>query len=227
MLLSIRDLRKTYSTPEGEELVVVDLPEFALDEREHVALAGSSGSGKTTLLHLIAGVLVPDSGSIEIGGTDVTKLTEGARDAFRARTIGYVFQQFHLLPGYTALENVVLGMSFGSGVNRRYAEDLLERLGLGDRKQYTPEQMSIGQRQRVAVARALANRPKLLLADEPTGNLDRENALVAMRLIREVAEERGAAMLVVSHDPAILETFERRHDLSELNRASGAAGGVA
>src|SRR5690606_31877740 len=132
---------------------------------------GTSGSGKTTFLNLIAGILRADSGRVLVDGEEMTGRSESARDALRARTLGYVFQTFNLLQGYTAVENVLLGMLFGKGADRAYAEHLLERVGLADRMAYRPSQLSVGQQQRVAVARALANRPKLVLADEPTGNL--------------------------------------------------------
>ncbi len=170
-LLEIRDLQKRYaggpgpapgSASAGPELVL-DLPAFDLEAGEEAALAGGSGSGKSTLLHLIAGLLTPERGSIAIDGTDVTRLSEARRDAFRATHIGYVFQAFHLLEGYTALENVLLGLLFGSGSGkgeggRERARELLVRLGLADRTEHRPSQLSIGQKQRVAVARALANR---------------------------------------------------------------------
>jgi putative ABC transport system ATP-binding protein len=133
--------------------------------------------------------------------------------------MGYVFQTFNLLHGYTALENVMLGMLFGPGVDRAHATHLLQRVGLGHRLHYRPAQLSIGQQQRVAVARALANRPKLVLADEPTGNLDQRHAGEAIALIREVCREHEAALLLVSHDPTVLSGFDRVDDLAILNRA--------
>jgi putative ABC transport system ATP-binding protein len=206
---------------------VLDIAEFELDPGEQVALAGRSGSGKTTLLNAIAGILTPDRGSIRIDGTDVTRLSESRRDALRALTLGYVFQTFNLLQGYTALENVVLGMAFGPGPDRDYARHLLERLELGDRLDHRPRQLSVGQQQRVALARALANRPRLVLADEPTGNLDPVRAQSALALLRDLCAEQGAALLLVSHDRAVLEAFDRLVDLSEINRAAAAPGVTA
>jgi putative ABC transport system ATP-binding protein len=218
-VLEITDLRKSFRTPEGETIVILDVPRFVMDQAEHVGLRGASGSGKTTFLHLIAGLLQPDRGRIAIAGAEITEQTESGRDRLRARTMGYVFQSFNLLQGYTALENVMLGMLFGPGVDRKYAMHLLERVGLGHRLHYRPAQLSVGQQQRVAVARALANRPKLVLADEPTGNLDQRHAGAALTLVREVCRENDAALLLVSHDPNALSTFERVEDLSLLNRA--------
>ncbi len=218
-LLEIRDLRKSYRTPDGKVLTVLNVPGFELEERQQMALRGSSGTGKTTLLHCIAGILSPDSGHLRLAGHDLPALSESFRDRVRAVNVGYIFQTFNLLQGYTCLENVVLGMSFGRGGEPRFARTLLERVGLGDRLDYRPSQLSVGQQQRVAVARALANKPKLVLADEPTGNLDPKNGQEALKIIREICEENSAALLLVSHDPAVLEQFEDCRDLAEINRA--------
>ena len=218
MLLQIDGLKKSYVSPDGATTPVIDVPSFSLKESEQVALEGQSGSGKTTFLNLIAGILQPDAGRIELAGVVVSELSESLRDRVRARAIGYVFQTFNLLQGFTALENVEMGMMFGDGVDRSRAEQLLERVGLKDRMNYLPRQLSVGQQQRVAVARALANRPKLVLADEPTGNLDRANARDALKLIRQACTENGAALLLVSHDPDVLGNFEQVKNLSEINK---------
>ncbi|MEZ5973951.1 MAG: ATP-binding cassette domain-containing protein [Planctomycetota bacterium] len=194
------------------------IPEFRLAARDQVALAGTSGSGKSTFLNVIAGMVRPDSGRVMLDGQEVTALPEAARDALRARTIGYVFQTFHLLGAYSALENVVLGMAFGPGPDPALARALLERLGLGERLHYRPHQLSVGQQQQ-QLARALANRPKLVLADEPTGNLDPGNAREALGLLRDLCTEHGAALLLVSHDPAVLAQFETRRDFDSINQA--------
>jgi ABC-type lipoprotein export system ATPase subunit len=219
-LLRIQNLKKSYRSPEGAEQKVIDIEQFELLPQSVSALSGESGSGKTTFLHLIAGILKPDAGSIALDGVDVAALDEPARDRLRATKVGYVFQAFHLLQGYTCLENVLLGMAFGPGADRKKAVHLLERVGLSHRLNHYPRQLSTGQQQRVAVARALANQPKLVLADEPTGNLDTRNAGEALRLIRDICREQGAALLLVSHDPRVLETFENRNDLALLNRAA-------
>ncbi len=221
-LLILKDLVKSYGRPgaaNGGGHRVVDVPEFSLAAKAQVALRGESGSGKTTFLHLIAGILAPDSGSILLEGRDVATLGEAGRDRLRAETIGYIFQTFNLLQGHTVLENVELGMAFGRGADRAYAGMLLQRVGLGDRLGHFPRQLSTGQQQRVAVARALANHPKLVLADEPTGNLDRRNAREALALIQEVCRESGAALLLVSHDEEVLRQFENVQDFAKLNRA--------
>ena len=223
-LLEIRDLRKDYTSPEGELQRVLEVPSFTLEAGEQVAIAGSSGSGKTTFLNILAGILPADGGSVRFGEVEVTSLSEAERDRYRARELGYVFQSFHLLGGYSALENVVLGSSFGPGGDVAQARELLTRLGLAERLNHRPHQLSIGQQQRVALARALVGAPRLVLADEPTGNLDPRHALEALELLRELCREQGAALLLVSHDLAVLDSFERREDFAVLNRAGSTAG---
>ena len=221
-LLQITDLEKSYRSPGGELQPVLDIPEFTLDAEEQVGISGISGSGKTTFLNVIAGILRPDAGRVLFDGTDLTTLSEGQRDAFRATRLGYVFQTFQLLEGYTALENVLLGMLFGPGRDREHAQHLLTELGLAERLRHRPSQLSIGQQQRVALARALANRPRLVLADEPTGNLDAHHAGEALALMRSICREYGAALLLVSHDQRVLGQFERVVSFSDLNRVGGA-----
>lgn len=154
-------------------------------------------------------------------GTDIAALGESARDVFRGRYVGYIFQTHHLLSGFTALENVVLGMSFtGRPADPQWARHLLGEVGLSDRLHYKPEKLSLGQQQRVAVARALANRPRLVLADEPTGALDPTNAQAVLDLIRRLCSEVSASLLLVSHDPQISGQLPRAVTLAELNRAS-------
>ncbi len=217
-LLEISQLKKSFVAPDGSRHCVVNVEGFALAEKAQMALEGESGSGKTTLLNLIAGILKPDSGTIRIAGREMSALSEPQRDRLRATTIGYIFQTFNLLQGYTCLENVLLGMSFGPGADRAFARELLERVGLGNRLKHYPRQLSTGQQQRVAVARAMANRPKLVLADEPTGNLDHKNAAEALALIRSACRENGAALLLVSHDRDVLKQFETVQALDQINR---------
>ena len=153
----------------------------------------------------------------------MAKLGEPARDRLRAETIGYIFQTFNLLQGFTCLENVLLGMSFGPGADRAKATAILKRVGLGDHLQHYPRQLSTGQQQRVAVARAMANHPKLVLADEPTGNLDRRNARESLALIQETCRENGAALLLVTHDADVLAAFGEVSEFAALNLATEAA----
>lgn len=217
-ILEIENLNKEFVVPDGSRQLVVDVKHFALGSGLHIALEGASGSGKTTFLNLIAGILQADSGRISIDGSKMSGLSESNRDALRAQKIGYIFQTFNLLQGFTALENVVLGMAFGKGADEKHALGLLNRVGLGNRANYRPRQLSVGQQQRVAVARALANRPSLVLADEPTGNLDSKSAFESLELIREVCRENETALLLVSHDQRILEKFDTVTKFEEINR---------
>ena len=219
-LLEVHQLKKSFRAPDGSTHTVIDVKEFSLADKAQVALSGASGLGKTTFLHLIAGILKADSGVIRLDGQEVTALAEPERDRLRAGTLGYIFQTFNLLPAFTCLENVLLGMTFGPGADRGRAEALLQRMGLGDRLRHYPRQLSSGQQQRVAVARALANRPKLVLADEPTGNLDAASSGEALRLIRETCAENQAALLLVSHDRDVLGQFSTVLELAKLNRAA-------
>ena len=153
---------------------------------------------------------------------DITRLSEAKRDVFRGRNIGYIFQTHHLLPGFTSLENVLLGMSFtGRHSDPEWARHLLNEVGLSERIHYRPAKLSVGQQQRVAVARALANRPRLVLADEPTGALDPKNAQQVLELIRKLTKEVNASLILVSHDPTISNQLGRVVVLAELNRAAG------
>lgn len=219
-LVEVESLKKKYVVPDGSDQTVVDVRRFVLAGGQQIALEGGSGSGKTTFLNLIAGILQADSGRIAIDGSEMSSLSESNRDALRAKKIGYIFQTFNLLQGFTALENVVLGMAFGKGVDEKHALELLQRVGLGNRANYRPRQLSVGQQQRVAVARALANRPLLVLADEPTGNLDSRNAFESLDLICEVCRENETALLLVSHDQRILERFDTVTKFEEINRIS-------
>ena len=216
-LLTVTNLEKAYASPEGSQSRIINVPHFEIDAGKQIALRGSSGAGKTTFLNLIAGILQADRGHIVVAGEEMTALSESGRDELRARHIGYIFQTFNLLAGYTALENVMLGMMFGAGIDVNFAQHLLERVGLGDRMGYRPSQLSVGQQQRVAVARAIANRPRLVLADEPTGNLDRHHTNEAITLIREICHENNAALLIVSHDSEVLGQFEEAQDFAEVN----------
>ncbi|QDT08322.1 ABC transporter ATP-binding protein [Planctomycetes bacterium K23_9] len=220
MTLAITDLIKTFAQPGGGSLTVLDVPTFNIAAGEQVALIGQSGGGKTTLLHLIAGLLAPDSGSIKIDSIELTKLSEEGRDRVRASSVGYVFQTFNLLPAFTAIENVRLGMTFGHGKqDAKRATELLGRVGLADRANYKPSQLSVGQQQRVAIARALAGKPKLLLADEPTANVDPNSAENVLELIRQSCQDEQIALLMVTHSMDVANRFDRVEKLDEINRA--------
>lgn len=219
-MLEIRDLKKSYAEPSGNSLAIIDIPRLDIGAGEQVVLRGESGGGKTTLLHLISGLVAADSGSIKLDGMELNKFSESARDRIRAAKMGYVFQTFNLLAGFTALENVRLGMTFArKKMNLERAKDLMSRVGLSDRMNYMPNQLSVGQQQRVAVARALANKPRLLLADEPTANVDPANQDRIIELIQEVCREDVVAILLVTHSDEISKRFERVERLEQINRA--------
>ena len=200
---------------------MVNVESFTLERNCPTALLGRSGSGKSTFLNLLCGILKPDSGSVVIDGTDICKLRESKKDRFRAVNIGYIFQTFNLLQNFTALENVLIGMKFAGTKNKANAKQILEDVGLKDRMSYKPSQLSVGQQQRVALARALVNSPSLVIADEPTGNLDPMHAEEAMKLINELCVKNNAGLLVVSHDKELISGFERIVDLSKINKAGG------
>ncbi len=219
-MLEIRDLKKSYAEPSGNALAIIDIPRLDIGVGEQVVLRGESGGGKTTLLHLISGLVTADSGSIKLDGMELNKFSESARDRIRADKMGYVFQTFNLLAGFTALENVRLGMTFArKKMNLERAKELMSRVGLADRMNYMPNQLSVGQQQRVAVARALANKPRLLLADEPTANVDPANQDRIIELIQEVCREDIVAILLVTHSDEISKRFERVERLEQINRA--------
>jgi putative ABC transport system ATP-binding protein len=179
---------------------------------ERVGIIGPSGSGKTTLLGLMGGLDTPTSGSIEIDGIDISRLSESRLTEVRNEKIGFVFQFFNLVPTLTALENVALPIEFARKPQfhpRRRAAELLDLLGLKDRLHHRPNQLSGGQQQRVAIARALANNPPLLLADEPTGNLDTESGKVVLKALQDVQRETGTTVIVVTHDPRIANQMDR------------------
>ena len=216
-MLEIRNLTKSFNRGEDSQIPVVRVEELSIESGEMIAMHGKSGSGKTTFLNLIAGILLPDQGKIFLNGIELTRLSEDQRDRIRAGSIGYVFQSFHLLQGLTVLENILLAMSFAGEFDKKQAMGMLNRVGLGERMDHKPSELSVGQQQRVALARALINKPMLLLADEPTGNLDRQNAHDALGLMRELCQERKAGLLMVSHDKDIISGFEKQIDWSQLN----------
>jgi ABC-type lipoprotein export system ATPase subunit len=221
-MLQLRNIKKSYTEPDGGRLPILDIPLFEVASGEQMVLVGRSGCGKTTLLHTIAGITRADAGEIKIDGIDIANLSEAGVDKVRAAKIGYVFQTFNLLPGFTALENVLLGMTFARGrKDPQRARQLLDRVGLSHRATHKPTALSVGEQQRVAVARALANRPSLLLADEPTANIDPRNQQKIIDLIRDTCREEGVSLIIVTHSLDVTGQFERVDRLEEINRASG------
>jgi ABC-type lipoprotein export system ATPase subunit len=223
MIVDIQNLVFKFRSA-AESFTVLEIPSWRLDRGEQAAVSGPSGSGKSTFLNVMAGLLVPESGAVSVCGQDLTKLGESARDRFRAGHIGYVFQTFNLLQGFTALENVMLGASFSHvRVDADRVRSLLDRVGLAHRLHHRPSQMSVGEQQRVAIARALAKKPELILADEPTGSLDPRHTREIVRLLREACWDEGCSLVVVSHEEGVVSAFERREDFMSLNRAFSGA----
>jgi putative ABC transport system ATP-binding protein len=218
-MLLVENVKKAYREPSGERLPILDIPKLELAAGEQVVIRGQSGGGKTTLLNVIAGLATPDEGRIVIQNTDMTRLPEAMRDRFRAQCIGFVFQTFNLLAGFSALENVLLGMTFtGQRKDPQRAAELLGRVGLGQRLTHKPAALSVGEQQRVAVARALVNKPALLLADEPTANIDPTHQQAVIDLLREVCRAEKVAMLLVTHSEEVSSQFERVEHLEKINR---------
>lgn len=221
-MIHLENVVKSFQSEAGET-PVLRIPAFSVAAGERVALVGTSGSGKTTLLNLLSGLVRASSGRVQVDGRDLSQLSEGARDRFRAASVGYMFQSFHLLDGFSAVENVELGESFaGRKVNRGEAQALLESLELGHRLNYNPSELSIGQQARVALARALAGQPKLILADEPTGALDGETADTILELLLTRVKKEGATLVVATHDPAIAARFDRTVNLADINEVLAA-----
>ena len=220
--VTLRGVKKTFPLESGRTLDALDIELWSVPAGSCTVLTGPSGSGKTTLLNLIAGVSLPTAGTVAVHDTDISTLPEARRDRFRARHIGYVFQTFNLLSAFTALENVMLSMMFADAIpkheQRRRAGEILARLGLGARLSHKPQQLSRGEQQRIAIARALANRPRLILADEPCASLDAGTAREVLDELLGVCREAGTTLLTVSHEAAVLTAGDQVVDITAINR---------
>jgi len=206
--VAIENLVKKYGA-----LRAIDDLSFNVDAAEWVALMGPSGSGKTTLINILGGLDKLNSGRVIVDGTDLSKLSENEMVRYRAEKVGFVFQQFHLVPYLNALENVMLAQYFHSVTDEKQAEEALRRVAMGERMTHLPAQLSGGEQQRVAIARALINQPKIILADEPTGNLDEANEEIVLKIFREL-HDAGHTILMVTHDPDIARQADRRIELA-------------
>lgn len=204
----------------SSSLPTLRIPHFVINDGEHLALIGRSGSGKSTLLNLLAGILTPTAGTIDINGTDITKLSEAKRDLFRAENIGYVFQTFNLIQSLSALENVLLAMSFASKVEqpKERATALLQQVGLDGKLHKKPRELSVGEQQRVAIARAVANEPRILLADEPTANLDEQSADAVLNLLLDLSSRENRILILVTHEREVAARLPRTLELKSINR---------
>ncbi len=221
-MIKLKNVEMTYDD-NGTKINALKLKELKVDDGEKVAFIGSSGCGKTTLFNLISGMLTPTKGNVLVEDIDITTLTESERDLFRANHIGYIFQDFNLFPDFTVLQNVVLPMSFSKRYKKEEMEEeainMLKRVGLDAKKDQKVKTLSGGERQRVAIARAIVNKPNVILADEPTGNLDFKNGAKIMDLIIQIAKEEKATLLVITHNNSQLDLFDRSINIEELNEA--------
>ena len=210
-MIAVRSLVKTIRNSAREVEIIRDIS-FDVPSRQFVAIMGPSGSGKSTLLGLMAGLDAPSSGSISIDGIEITSLRENELAQLRGKKLGFVFQSYHLIPTLTAFENVLLPMEFSGGSNggAARAAQLLDNVGLKDRRDHYPVQLSGGEQQRVAIARAFMMKPAVLLADEPTGNLDSENGRHVLELLIRLNREEGTTLVLVTHDELLASHAERR-----------------
>ena len=209
MLLELKDITKSFSGVDGDVEVLRGLS-LGLDAGQTLALTGESGSGKSTILHISAGLEVPDGGSLHLEGVEINELSEAERANLRRSEVGIVFQQFNLIPSLTVEANIGFQASLAGRRDKTFESELVEELGLADQLKKYPESLSGGQQQRVAIARALAVRPKLLLADEPTGNLDESTASAVLTAMLDLVARTGAALMVVTHSAALAEKMDRR-----------------
>ncbi|MBB3190407.1 ABC transporter ATP-binding protein [Halomonas cerina] len=212
-MLEFRQVHKAYATPQGPLTVLAGV-DLTLGAGESLALMGESGSGKSTLLHLAAGLDLPDRGEVGLDGRAISSLAEPERARLRRESLGLVFQQFHLVPSLSVVDNLRLQARLARREDPAWTAELIERLGLAGRERHYPEQLSGGQQQRLAIGRALAPRPALLLADEPTGNLDEASADEVLALLRALVHDTGCALLMVTHSPRVAAPLDRCLQLS-------------
>jgi putative ABC transport system ATP-binding protein len=217
-LIALRDVVKVHAQGSPAEVRALDGVSFAIERGDYVAIIGESGSGKTTLMHLLGALDRPTSGSVHVAGHDLSSATRRDLQRFRSREVGFIFQGFNLVPSLDALENVELAAHYarrGPADARRAAEALLHEVGLAERMHHRPAQLSGGQQQRVAIARALVNEPALLLADEPTGELDSKTAGGVLELLERLNRERGQTIVMVTHNPAVWKRASRVIELAD------------
>ena len=214
-MLKIRNLNKKYFTVDGE-IIALDNVSLQVDRGEYIAIVGKSGSGKTTLLNMIGGLDIPDSGSIFFDGTDVVKLSNKKAAVLRRQKIGVIYQFYNLIPELNIVENITLPTELDGGeIDKEWLAKILKIVGLNGREQAYPNTLSGGQQQRVAIARALFNKPLLILADEPTGNLDGENSAEVLRLLKTMNEEHKITVLIVTHSEAVAREAKRVITISD------------
>lgn len=214
LVISLKNITKTFK---GLDAPVLNDLNLQLNKSENIAISGVSGSGKSTLLHLMAGLDYPNSGSVHLNNENIGNLSQNDLSIMRNQLIGFIYQSHHLLPDFSALENVVMPLLIRGGKyqnNHNKAIKILKKLGLSNRLDHYPHQLSGGERQRVAIGRALINEPQIILADEPTGNLDRSNAKVVFDLFINLAKEYGSTIVLVTHDPELARKMKKIYHLS-------------
>ena len=214
LIISLKNITKTFK---GLDVPVLSNLNLQLNKSENIAISGVSGSGKSTLLHLMAGLDYPNSGSVHLNNENIGNLSQNDLSIMRNQLIGFIYQSHHLLPDFSALENVVMPLLIRGGKyqgNHNKAIKILKKLGLSNRLDHYPHQLSGGERQRVAIGRALINEPQIILADEPTGNLDRSNAKVVFDLFINLAKEYGSTIVLVTHDPELARKMKKIYHLS-------------
>ncbi len=221
-MINIKNVVMKYQD-NGTEIEALKIKKLKIEDGKKVAFVGSSGCGKTTLFNLISGMIIPTEGSIEVEDMNITDLTEAERDLYRANHIGYIFQDFNLFPEFTVMQNVTLPMTFSKRYSKKeineLAKDMLKKVGMDEKANQKVKTLSGGEKQRVAIARSIVNKPNVILADEPTGNLDYKNGVKIMQLIMDIAKEENATLIVITHNNSQLDMFDEVVNIEELNEA--------
>lgn len=221
-MIKLRDIEMRYND-NGQEILALKLKKLQLQENKHYAFVGASGSGKTTLFNMISGMIVPTKGKVEVNDIELTSLKENERDLFRANHIGYIFQDFNLFNEFTVLQNVILPLSFSKVYSKKEMDEMarkvLKEVGMDKKINQKVKSLSGGEKQRVAIARSIINTPDIILADEPTGNLDFKNGEKVMQLLIKLAKNKKATLIVITHNNSQLDMFDEVIDVEKLNEA--------
>ena len=221
-MIKLKDLEMKYND-NGQEILALKIKNLKLKDQKHIAFVGASGSGKTTLFNMISGMIVPTKGKVEVNDVELTSLKESERDLFRANHIGYIFQDFNLFNEFTVLQNVILPLSFAKAYSKKEMEEMakkvLKEVGMEEKLNQKVKTLSGGEKQRVAIARSIINAPDIILADEPTGNLDFKNGQKIMELLTKLAKEKKATLIVITHNNSQLDMFDEVIDVEKLNDA--------